>query len=74
MATINKISTNCSQKLRMRSVNALLKIFVRPVMGGGLNPHQPPPLNTPLVKFKRKTGEDYKLPLKKTAYSIVMQE
>ena len=44
MATINKISTNCSQKLRMRSVNALLKIFVRPVMGGGgLNPHQPPP-------------------------------
>jgi hypothetical protein len=28
--------------------NSMLKIFVGPVMGGGLNPHQPP-VNTPLV-------------------------
>jgi hypothetical protein len=28
-------------------LNSMLKIFVGPVMGGGLNPHQPP-VNTPL--------------------------
>jgi hypothetical protein len=24
-------------------LNSMVKIFVGPVMGGGLNPHQPPP-------------------------------
>jgi hypothetical protein len=30
-------------------LNSMLKIFVGPVMGGGLNPHQPP-VNTPLYR------------------------
>jgi hypothetical protein len=33
-------------------LNSMLKIFVGPVMGGGLNPHQPPPVNTPLEELK----------------------
>jgi hypothetical protein len=32
-------------------LNSMLKIFVGPVMGGGLNPHQPP-VNTPLAEAR----------------------